>query len=346
MVIGEKCKVTLLPDYAYGVAGSPPKIPPNATLVFEIELLSFESEKDLNKDGGVLKAVVSDGEGYKQPSYETLCRFRIKVTGESGAILADTFNGELVTATIGETRLMKGIESALKSMKKGERATFKIRKDYNEAQDEFFAKATAPELAKIPPNTGLEADIELVELTPPQETWELNGFAEKLDFALKRKADGNNFFSKNDLTLAAKKYKKALKVFEYDGGVADDEKAKAKTEVKLPCHLNLAQCYLKKEKYKKAIEQCNKALEIDAKNIKGLWRRGTAYMESSEFVKSKQDFTRALEIDPENKPVKASLVRLKKLETDQDRKDKARFKNLFEKLRDEENSESAPASTS
>eukprot|EP01124_Arcella_intermedia_P009582 TRINITY_DN16262_c0_g1_i2.p1 TRINITY_DN16262_c0_g1~~TRINITY_DN16262_c0_g1_i2.p1 ORF type:complete len:211 (+),score=49.00 TRINITY_DN16262_c0_g1_i2:114-746(+) len=55
---GEISKVTLKPEYGYGSAGSPPKIPPDATLVFEIELLSWEEEKDLTSDGGVLKKVL------------------------------------------------------------------------------------------------------------------------------------------------------------------------------------------------------------------------------------------------------------------------------------------------
>ena len=36
---GEKSLFILKSDYAYGAQGSPPKIPPNATLHFEIELL-------------------------------------------------------------------------------------------------------------------------------------------------------------------------------------------------------------------------------------------------------------------------------------------------------------------
>lgn len=37
----EKAMLTCAPDYAYGAAGSPPTIPANATLKFEVELLNF-----------------------------------------------------------------------------------------------------------------------------------------------------------------------------------------------------------------------------------------------------------------------------------------------------------------
>lgn len=42
MKLGEKAMFTIRADYGYGDSGSPPKIPGGATLMFEVELLSWK----------------------------------------------------------------------------------------------------------------------------------------------------------------------------------------------------------------------------------------------------------------------------------------------------------------
>ena len=42
MKVGDKFRFEIPPDLAYGAEGHPPVIPPNSTLVFEVELLAIE----------------------------------------------------------------------------------------------------------------------------------------------------------------------------------------------------------------------------------------------------------------------------------------------------------------
>ncbi|KAF4070777.1 hypothetical protein AMELA_G00277470 [Ameiurus melas] len=42
MSLGQRAKITCTPDMAYGATGHPGVIPPNATLIFDVELLKLE----------------------------------------------------------------------------------------------------------------------------------------------------------------------------------------------------------------------------------------------------------------------------------------------------------------
>ena len=87
MTMNEKCLLTCKPEYAYGKEGSPPKIPPDSTLQFEVELFRWQGE-DITKDGGVLKSVIIKGDGYSKPSDGATCK------------------GEVIFISIAETEIL------------------------------------------------------------------------------------------------------------------------------------------------------------------------------------------------------------------------------------------------
>lgn len=127
---GELAKFTLAPEFAYGESGSPPKIPANATLIFEVELLSWVSKDDLFGDGGVIKDEIQEGSGWKKPKEGDEVKLSLKAMSKDGSVIEEKQGIDYVIGSESLGQLQKTVDKALTEMKKGGEAKLTCTKDY------------------------------------------------------------------------------------------------------------------------------------------------------------------------------------------------------------------------
>jgi len=146
----------------------------------------------------------------------------------------------------------------------------------------------------------------------------------------KRKQQGNQAIKEDDFDGAIVRYKQALANFPMiREELTAEEEAEVK-QIKLACYLNLAFCYLKRAGNEaKVIQNCDEALALDAKNVKALFRRGSAYLTNKEYQKAKNDFKLALEQDPSNKATQRQLAIAEKKIQEQVQREKNMCAKMF-----------------
>jgi len=139
---GEVAKFTLAPEFAYGAEGSVPKIPPNSTLVFTVELLSFVSKNDLFGDGRVTKSLLEEGAGYEKASSGKEVRMALKATGQDGSVIDDRGSFDYVVGSGALGPYGEVVDQALKGMLKGAKCSLLCAKGVVAVEGSVDAETT------------------------------------------------------------------------------------------------------------------------------------------------------------------------------------------------------------
>ncbi|RZC19538.1 Peptidyl-prolyl cis-trans isomerase PASTICCINO1 isoform B [Glycine soja] len=296
---------------------------------FEVELVHFIQVRDMLGDGRLIKRRIRDGKGdfpMDCPLHDSLLRVHYKgtVLNEEKRVFYDTRvdnDGQPLEFCSGEGLVPEGFEMSVRLMLPGEIALVTCPPDY--AYDKF------PRPLNVPEGAHIQWEIELLGFETPKD-WTGLDFKSIMNEAENIRNTGNRLFKEGKYELAKAKYEKVLREFNHVNP-QDDEEGKVFADTRNLLHLNVAACHLKLGECKKSIETCNKVLEANPAHVKGLYRRGMAYMAAGDFEEARADF-KMMKVDKSTESdATAALQKLKQKEQDVEKKARKQFKGLFDK---------------
>lgn len=276
----------------------------------------------------VTKQIIKAGNGNK-PSQNSTCFLHYKAWAESTMLkFQDTWQEqqplELVLGR--EKKEFSGFAIGVASMKAGERALLHVDWQLGYGEEGNFS------FPNVPPRANLIYEAELIGFEEAKEGKARSDMTveERIEAADRRRQGGNELFKEDKLAEAMQQYEMALAymgddfMFQLFGKYKDMAIA-----VKNPCHLNMAACLLKLNRYEEAIGHCNMVLAEDEKNIKALFRRGKARAALSQTDDARKDFQKVRKFSPEDKAVIRELRLLAEHDKQVYQKQKEMYKGLF-----------------
>uniref|UniRef100_A0A8P4KN38 Protein unc-45 homolog B n=1 Tax=Dicentrarchus labrax TaxID=13489 RepID=A0A8P4KN38_DICLA len=151
-----------------------------------------------------------------------------------------------------------------------------------------------------------------------------NNGENKMGDPIQLKDEGNKHFQAGDIDKAIECYTSAIKV-------CNDKKVLA------VIYRNRSACFLKKENYANAASDASKAIDVDAADIKALYRRCQALEKLGKLDMAFKDVQRCATIEPKNKTFLETLRRLgADIQAKTTFSTDSRVQNMFDILLDDE----------
>ncbi|KAI8105873.1 hypothetical protein M9434_000452 [Picochlorum sp. BPE23] len=270
------------------------------------------AEEIVVSSGGVVKRVVQQGSGDVVPLHATCLVHYVGRVLSNGEIFMDTCRGDHaspVQMIAGRDAIVKerGIHKVLATMKVGEICHVWVSPEFGYGSKGNFS------FPSIPPNAHLSYAIEMVDFEAPRGTDVVSAtltYEERIEAAVRRRMQGNAFFQEGDVDAAVSSYTSGLAFldddfimqlyeFHYDRAM----------EEKILLLGNLAACHVKHGSYHDVIRVTSDVLAVDTKNIKALFRRGSARRKLGQTAEALDDLRMAKKLSEETSQVDPGILR-------------------------------------
>lgn len=341
--------------------------------------LSEVAATDVNGDGRVLKTTLrveaSSANEWERPweLASAKIHYSLWLEPECGGVptqqLLDTRNrgrGDAITAPVeicideppvrtekqsDEVGLPEGLESAVKTMRRGETARISIRPNA-EASPMARPRAASglnsvvgfPE-GHVHHGKAVVAELTLVNFDNPGSVMMMNA-EEELDKAAECKGLGNQRFKIGDYDRALRRYRRALELLEYDENRNftgwDEEQKVVQAKERVSVLNNMAMVYFKLGDYDESRKICGRVLASEPSNAKAKYRRAMAYLATGgeHITDGIDDLKAVVAQEPGNTQAKKELAKGKRAlkaykETPEAKEARAKgmssgLKNMFE----------------
>ncbi|XP_062486448.1 inactive peptidyl-prolyl cis-trans isomerase FKBP6 [Pezoporus occidentalis] len=286
--------------------------------------------QDLSGDGGVRKQELRPGTGQAMPPNASVAvKFSGYLEHQDKPFCTNCSSKSPGLMKLGKDITLLGLEVGLLTMKKGELSRFVFTPDY------AYGRQGCPPL--IPPSATVIFEVEVLDFLDSAESdafFELPAeqqaafpLQKVLKVADTERQFGNYLYRKRHLDDAKDRYKKALSIL----GLSPSSEAEQRqiNASKLLLLLNLSLTYLKLERPTQALVYGEKALEIDQRNAKALFRCGQACLCMTEYEKARDFLARAQRIQPFNHDINKELKKLASCYRDYMNKEKEMCCRMF-----------------
>lgn len=226
--------------------------------------------------------------------------YSLYLEGQDEPCDSTTLRGRAERYRLDVGSLLLGVELAIKSMKKKEKAEFLLEPDY------AFGRMGCP--PRIPQKAQILAKIELIDFAkeaeaeallaiPPEDRVKEKSFGEIEKVAKDENKEGTEYVKGEEWKMAAKRYGNGIKLLE-DCEMANEGEEERQKKLLLKLYLNRSHCNINVQFPKKACLDLQKALEIEPSNPKALFRLGKAKRMLGNDNDAMRLFQKALRVRP------------------------------------------------